>query len=101
MTLMHEIDAAGEMIADGAAVEFRVNEQHADFFIRNRVQLIAEVSVMPRRKCGATYNGHTCTLKVGHGGSVHSELVRIPDERNTLSYSWATGMGEPGPDGGA
>ena len=54
-----------------------------------------------KRRCGATYNGHTCTLKPGHGGSIHTELVRPPDRPGvTLSYSWAGGMGFPGPEGG-
>jgi hypothetical protein len=55
--------------------------------------------IMRKAMCGATYNGRRCTLKPGHGGSIHSELIRYSDH-DTGSYSWATGMGEPGPPGG-
>lgn len=45
-------------------------------------------------KCGATWNGHTCTLKAGHGGSVCTEVTPLSPVA-TRSISWAVSMGTP------
>lgn len=49
---------------------------------------------MARELCGATYEGRSCTLRAGHGGSIHTELTKV-DERATASFSWAYSMGQP------
>jgi hypothetical protein len=45
--LRAEMQLNRERPADGAVVVRRINDQHADFFIRNMVLMILEVHVVP------------------------------------------------------